>query len=357
MGLEAATYINELVPTNPVGATDPKAQGDDHLRLIKQVLQNTFPNINGVVNATDEQLNLVAGAFAGLANPTALAGPTPVNGVATTAMRSDGAPAINQTANYSWTGTHTFVGINFGANAFTGVANPSVSVGLTAKNGAAATAMRSDAAPALDQTITPVWTGQHLFIKSRSVAGEYGWTIQAAAPVFLLNETDAALDNRKWSTGAFSEQLGYYALNDAENIATPWLVIDRTNTTIDTVNFPNGVLQYGGQEVGYRDLIRTDVSTSFSVVDSSAGRMYRYTGGAGNTCSIPNNTVRGGGIITIVNDSTASLSIVGTGGMVVGWYNGSGVVPTGARTLAGGGVLTINVWATNYCGLWGVGLS
>lgn len=43
MGLETATYIADLVATNPIGPTDPKSQGDDHLRLLKSVLQNTFP--------------------------------------------------------------------------------------------------------------------------------------------------------------------------------------------------------------------------------------------------------------------------------------------------------------------------
>lgn len=47
MALEAATYVNDLVTTNPVGASDPKGQGDDHLRLIKTVLKNTFPNAVG----------------------------------------------------------------------------------------------------------------------------------------------------------------------------------------------------------------------------------------------------------------------------------------------------------------------
>ena len=44
MGLEVATYISSLVTSNPVGGADQKAQGDDHLRLIKSVLQSTFPN-------------------------------------------------------------------------------------------------------------------------------------------------------------------------------------------------------------------------------------------------------------------------------------------------------------------------
>jgi hypothetical protein len=39
MSLESATKISELVPSNPQGS-DPKSHGDDHLRMIKQVLQN-----------------------------------------------------------------------------------------------------------------------------------------------------------------------------------------------------------------------------------------------------------------------------------------------------------------------------
>lgn len=42
------------------------------------------------------------------ANPTAKVGPTATNGVATTWMRSDGAPAIDLTANYTWSGSHVF---------------------------------------------------------------------------------------------------------------------------------------------------------------------------------------------------------------------------------------------------------
>jgi microcystin-dependent protein len=42
MGLETATFISSLVATNPV-AGDTKSQGDDHFRLVKSVLQATFP--------------------------------------------------------------------------------------------------------------------------------------------------------------------------------------------------------------------------------------------------------------------------------------------------------------------------
>lgn len=59
MGLETATYINGLVITNPDG-NDGKSQGDDHLRLVKKVLKNTFPNITGAVTATQDDLNKTA---------------------------------------------------------------------------------------------------------------------------------------------------------------------------------------------------------------------------------------------------------------------------------------------------------
>jgi len=42
-------------------------------------------------------------------------------------------------------------------------ADPTASVGLTAVNGTAATYMRSDAAPPLDQSIAPTWSGNHRF--------------------------------------------------------------------------------------------------------------------------------------------------------------------------------------------------
>lgn len=48
---------------------------------------------------------------------------------------------------------------NFGPAA----ANPAGTVGLAAVNGAAATFMRSDAAPPLSQAIAPTWSAKHIF--------------------------------------------------------------------------------------------------------------------------------------------------------------------------------------------------
>ena len=59
MGLEAntsSTYINGLVGTNPTTA-DPLSEGDNHLRLIKDVLKRSFPAVTGAVTVSNNQIN------------------------------------------------------------------------------------------------------------------------------------------------------------------------------------------------------------------------------------------------------------------------------------------------------------
>ena len=65
MGLETASYISELVDTNPT-ASDPVSQGDNHLRLIKSVLQSQFSGLSGTtaVTADGAEMNLLDGCTA-----------------------------------------------------------------------------------------------------------------------------------------------------------------------------------------------------------------------------------------------------------------------------------------------------
>ncbi len=60
MAIETATYINGLDATKP-SATDPKSEGDDHLRLLKSTVKATFPNVTGEVTPTHTELNYVDG--------------------------------------------------------------------------------------------------------------------------------------------------------------------------------------------------------------------------------------------------------------------------------------------------------
>lgn len=56
MALESGSYIDSLNTNNPV-ATDPLAQADDHIRLIKATIKASFPNITGAVTLTQTEIN------------------------------------------------------------------------------------------------------------------------------------------------------------------------------------------------------------------------------------------------------------------------------------------------------------
>ena len=63
MAVENAQYITELVEANP-NKNDPIAQGDEHIRLIKHVLTETFPFADGpqasVVDPVLEEGSVIA---------------------------------------------------------------------------------------------------------------------------------------------------------------------------------------------------------------------------------------------------------------------------------------------------------
>lgn len=102
MSLESGTFVQDLQQTNPPG-TDKKKQGDDHLRLIKTVLKNNFPNAtraqyfararavtaSGGIAATDMAATIAADATGGaisLSLPTLAAGD---DGWVVTVIKSD----------------------------------------------------------------------------------------------------------------------------------------------------------------------------------------------------------------------------------------------------------------------------
>lgn len=176
-GLETGTYISDLVVTNPL-SSDLASTADDHIRLLKSTIKTTFPNINGAVTATDEQLNAIPAA-----------------------------------------------------------ANPTGTIGLTAVNGSAGTFLRSDGAPALSQAIAPTWTAKHIFGLAGTALNP---SIEAASsvPIIAHRETDAAADNRIWYVYANNERMLYEISNDAGSSTSNWLIVDRTGTTVDSVAFP-----------------------------------------------------------------------------------------------------------------------
>jgi hypothetical protein len=62
MTVETATYTGSLNSALPTGA-DAKAEGDDHIRLIKSTILATFPGMTGAMTATHTQLNKLVSTF------------------------------------------------------------------------------------------------------------------------------------------------------------------------------------------------------------------------------------------------------------------------------------------------------
>lgn len=62
MGLETFSGIWTLNSAWPLGASDLKSQGDDHIRGLKAAILATFPNVAGAVTVTHTALNAIQSA-------------------------------------------------------------------------------------------------------------------------------------------------------------------------------------------------------------------------------------------------------------------------------------------------------
>ena len=103
MGIESATYINQLDATNPT-ASDPKSQGDDHIRLVKSAVKASFPNVTGAVNPTQTELNYVVGVTSAIQTQLNAKGDVTTTGSQTLTNKTLTDPALG---NSSLTGIKT----------------------------------------------------------------------------------------------------------------------------------------------------------------------------------------------------------------------------------------------------------
>ena len=89
MTVETATSISQLDPNLPASG-DPKSEGDNHLRLLKSVLQTQFPNFGtNAITVTAAEVNYLGGVTSGIQ----------------TQLNAKGA-----ITGQTWTGAHDFTG-------------------------------------------------------------------------------------------------------------------------------------------------------------------------------------------------------------------------------------------------------
>lgn len=70
--------------------------------------------------------------------------------------------------------------------------------------------------------------------------------LKATSPSLTFEETDASANNKIWRWKVNGEQMLLTILNDAEGVETTVLTLDRTGTTVDSLNFAGQYLKVNG---------------------------------------------------------------------------------------------------------------
>lgn len=169
---------------------------------------------------------------------------------------------------------------------FSGFANPSGLVGLTAVNGVATTGDRSDSTHALDQSIAPSWSAQHIFSKVFTTNGQNADSallLKSAGPGLTMVNTGSATDAKTWSISA----------NTANHLSI-YTSSDTGSSTFDAINITRSA-----QNITDISLGNATNSPTYSFLSTS---LATFSGGAVFQNSIPR----------LVTSSNAGIGVVGS---------------------------------------------
>lgn len=219
-------------------------------------------------------------------------------------------------------------------SSFSGLANPTASLGLAAINGSATTAMRSDGAPALDVTIAPTWTGIHTWSNTE--------------PRLKLNQSGAGSDLKLWDFDIASGVLTGRTRTDADGAGQNWLAVTRGATTaISSVTLGNAtnnptyaflgsgsVTVNGGLSVGLTGTFNASLVAGRLTLTSATVPVNGLYLSTTNTLGFSTNTVSRMNLST--TDLTTSVDVkLGTAGNGLYVKEGSNAT-MGTATLVGG---------------------
>lgn len=174
-------------------------------------------------------------------------------------------------------------------------ANPTGTISTTASNGVATTFMRSDAAPAINLAITPTWTGVHTFNGANTLFGgninvqgniSSGANTQPASPTnsgvalvgnpnnadIVMFDSTRAVNNRTAEMIFFQGAQQFRFKNDAGSTAITWLAASggqASNITGITSNSGTGAWVHTGNMSVSGDLTQSAAVFNKSRVDAT----------------------------------------------------------------------------------------
>lgn len=267
----------------------------------------TWPNASGTIFYNSRTINTTSPITGGgdlsadrtiacatcTTNAAALTANLPVIGAGSNAI-AVGTRSGNTTQFVTTTGTLTsgdcvkidasgnFIANGSACGGSGSVANPTATIGLTAVNGVASSAIRSDGAPALSQSIAPTWTGQHI------------WSLSNAAAVSIgpNGDTNPAL---RLVTNVASAATGFSVTGNAAGSGATLTVLS-SGTNEDAIINPkgSGALSVGGSgsaTIKPTDASGTNIAGSDQIIIQGLGTgnaspgLYRVQGGALSTSS------------------------------------------------------------------------
>lgn len=233
---------------------------------------------------------------------------------------------------------------------FSGFANPSGLVTLTAANGVATTATRSDATHALDQSIAPTWSGTHKFtgVLPFSVASTYtSLGLDGGLPAIVLTNSAVAANQRLWEVFTNSTDFIVQAINDGVTVGSAALRVTRgagtqalstialgNSTDNPNVNVAsNGLTQTGSGAAGTS---AQNLITNTSTTEAD----FHVSTPVGDVCVSSNNRA------TAANCGTPA-GLVGVQSTTALYLGGTAVnVPSAAIRSVAGGTSAANTVAT-----------
>lgn len=242
----------------------------------------------------------------------------------TTVGGNIGVGSINPTQKLDVIGTvkaTKFIGDGSGLSGISGsgtVANPTATIGLTAVNGSASSAIRSDGAPALSQAISPTWTGNHLFSPSSGntlfSTGNVG--IGSVNPQTILDIGTGTLTANQVNTGSSAAGTitagSGQGLNFLTNLTTTAVTITSAGNVGIATTLPSNKLSVkittNGDGFGVNGSVSGPLSPQFSL--NADGTQYGAFGLAQANGNYSNIALINDTIVRALNGGTSNSLIL-----------------------------------------------